>query len=150
MSRYRNITRIDHEQSRTHAWRVTLQRKNEIVVRAFSDGLYGGKRKALRAAVEYRDLLIAEYSVVEHHIWVRNRLRKNNTSGIPGVGRYDVLANPNTGRREVFWLACWTDEHGVSRKRKFHVVQRGETQAKRLAIAERRRQLDRVCAIKGE
>jgi hypothetical protein len=83
------------------------------------------------------------------NIWVRTRLRKNNTSGIPGVARYEVLANPNTGRRAAFWLAFWVDEHGASRKRKFYVTLRGERQAKRLAIAERERQLSRVCAIAG-
>lgn len=149
MSRHRNITRVDNEQSRTHAWRVTLQRKNEIVVSSFSDGNHGGKRKALKAAIEYRDFLLADYSAVEHQLWLRTRLRKNNTSGIPGVARYEVLANPNTGRRDAFWLASWVNEHGASRKRKFHVARRGERQAKRLAIAERERQLIRVCEIKG-
>ena len=46
----RNIIRVDHEASHTHAWRVTLQRHNDIVVKMFSDSMYGGKRKALKAA----------------------------------------------------------------------------------------------------
>jgi hypothetical protein len=149
VSRYRNITRIDTEANRTHAWRVTLQRMNRIEMKSFSDGVFGGKRKALRAAIEYRDSLLAEHAVDKHRVWVRTRLRKNNTSGIPGVARYEVLANPNTGRRAAFWLAFWVDEHGASRKRKFCVTLRGERQAKRLAIAERERQLSRVCAIAG-
>src|ERR1051325_2220211 len=45
----RNIIRINHERSRTHGWRVTLQRKGKIIVKTFSDGIYGGKRKALNA-----------------------------------------------------------------------------------------------------
>ena len=49
----RNIIRIDHEPSRTFAWRVTLQRKGEIVVKNFSDGVYDGKRKALKATVTF-------------------------------------------------------------------------------------------------
>ena len=118
-----------------------MQRENKIVVRSFSDGTYGGKRKALKAAIDCRDFLLAEYSAVKHQIWGRTRLRKNNTSRSPGVARYEVLANPKTGRREAFWLASWVDEHGASRKRKFHVSLRGERQAKRLAIAERQRQL---------
>jgi hypothetical protein len=149
MKRHRNIARIDHEASRTHAWRVTLQRCNEILVRPFSDAIYGGKGKALKAAVEYRNQLLRRYSPFAHQVWVRTRLRKNNKSGIPGVARYDKVVNLNTGRREIFWLAHWVNEHGASRKRKFSVLRYGERQAKRLAIAERERQLNRVCGIRA-
>lgn len=149
MKRLRNICRIDNEITRTHAWHVTLQRCNDVILKMFSDGVHGGKRKALKAAVEFRDALLLQHSPFEHQVWVRTRLRKNNTSGIPGVARYEVLANPRTGRREVFWLAFWVSENGASRKRKFSVLCYGERQAKRLAIAERERQLNRVCAIKA-
>jgi len=145
----RNIIRVDHEASRTHAWRVTLQRHNDIAVKTFSDSIYGGKRNALRAAVEYREELLRRYSPYAHAIWVRTRLRRNNTSGIAGVGRYEERVNPNTGYTREFWLASWVNEQGASRKRKFTVSRYGERQAKRLAIAERERQLNRVCATKG-
>ena len=145
----RNIIRVDHEASHTHAWRVTLQRHNDISVKTFSDLIHGGKRKALKAAVEYRDELLRRYSPYAHSIWVRTRLRRNNTSGIPGVGRYEERANPKTGYTREFWLASWVNEQGASRKRKFAVSRYGERQAKRLAVAERERQLSRVCATKG-
>ena len=140
----RNIIRIDHEASRTHAWRVTLQRCNDIIAKTFSDSIHGGKRKALKTAVEYRDELLRHYSPFAHAIWVRTRLRLNNTSGIPGVGRYEVVANPYTGRRQVFWLASWANEGGARCQRKFFISSYGERQA----IAERTRQLNHVCAIK--
>ena len=145
----RNIIRIDHARSRTYGWRVTLQRKGKIIARTFSDGVYGGKRKALNVAIDCRSVLLSQYSTLDHQLWVRTRLRRNNTSGIPGVGRYEVLANPNTGSRSAFWLASWVNEHGASRKRKFYVSYYGERQAKRLAVIERERQLHRVCTIKS-
>ena len=148
MARQRNIKRVDDDAKRTHAWVVTVQRRGEIVVRPFADGIYGGKKKALAAAVAYRDLLLDQHSQFEHEVWVRTRLRKNNKSGVPGVGRYEFLASPKTGRRGAFWLASWVDEHGLSRKRKFAVSRYGELHAKRLAIAERERQLLQVCAAK--
>ena len=149
MTPSRNIIRVDHEASRTHAWRVTLQRHNDIVVKTFSDSIHGGKRKALKAAVEYRDELLRRHSPYAHAIWVRTRLRRNNTSGIPGVGRYEERTNPNTGNTREFWLASWVNEHGASRKRKFTVSCYGERHAKRLAVAERERQLNLVCASKS-
>lgn len=149
MKRLRNIIRIDHEASRTHAYRVTLQRHNTITVKTFSDAVHGGKRKALKAALAERDALLLEYSSFDHQIWVRTRLRKNNTSGLPGVAKYTRPVHPRTGRDQAFWLASWIDENGASRKRKFAVSRYGERKAKQLAIAERERQLRRVCALKA-
>jgi hypothetical protein len=45
MTHQRNITRIDSDTMRTHAWIVTVQCRGEIVVRSFADGIHGGKRK---------------------------------------------------------------------------------------------------------
>ena len=145
----RNIIRVDHEASRTHAWRVTVQRHNDIAAKTFSDAIYGGKRKALKAAEVYRGELLRRYSPYAHAIWVRTRLRRNNRSGIPGVGRYEERVNHNTGYTRVFWLASWVNEQGDSRKRKFMVSHYGERHAKRLAVAERERQLSIVCASKS-
>ncbi len=50
-----NIRRIDHEDSGTHCWRVTVQRRTRVYVRNFSDGQHGGTQKALEAAQVYRD-----------------------------------------------------------------------------------------------
>jgi hypothetical protein len=86
----------------------------------------------------------------EYHIHRRTILRRNNTSGIPGIGRYDNIANPDTGARAIFWLAFWDDEHGVRRQRKFSVLRHGEREAKKMAMAARERQLKEVCAAKCE
>ena len=144
----RNIIRVDHEASRTHAWRVTLQRHHDIVVKTFSDSLHGGKHKAFNAAEVYRDELLRRYSPYAHAIWVRTRLRRNNTSGIPGVARYEECAHANRSYTRVFWLASWVNVQGDSRNRRFMVFHYGERQAKRLAVAERERQLGLVCATK--
>lgn len=143
----RNITRLDHHAKRDHAWIVTLCRKWKIVVKRFSDGVYGGKKEALKAAVEYRDSILAKDKPFDHQIWIRTRLRKNNKSGIPGVHRYEVVGNPDTGNVREYWVAAWTDEYGATRQRKFSVTRYGEKEAKRLAMAEREYQLERVCNI---
>lgn len=145
-----NIQRVDDDSRRTHAWIARVQRNNRIVAKMFSDCVYGGKSKAKKAATDYRKKLLSEVPLVEHQIWRRNILRRNNSSGIPGVGRYERVANPRTGRKEAFWLASWIDEHGASRKRKFSVMCHGEDQAKQFAIEERNRQLQRVCQINAE
>jgi hypothetical protein len=56
----RNITRIDH--ARTHAWWVRIYRTVEghkgCTSAMFSDGARGGKRKALKAALAWRDEML--------------------------------------------------------------------------------------------
>jgi hypothetical protein len=144
----RNIIRVDNDSNGDHGWVVTLQRKGAIIVKRFSDGIYGGKREALKAAVEYRDSFLARDKPFEHQIWIRTRLRKNNRSGIPGVHRYEVIDNPNTGHVRAYWLASWTNERGATRHRKFSVARYGEGEARLLTMAERDYQLRRVVALK--
>ena len=148
MKRLRNISRIDNETNRTHAWLVTVQRNSNIARKMFSDGVYGGKRKALQAAISFHAQLLAGVPQYEYQIRLRSIIRRNNTSGIPGVSRHEQIDNPNTGRRVVFWLASWIDEQGVGRKRKFSVLLYGERKAKQLAVVERERRLKEVCAAK--
>jgi hypothetical protein len=67
-ARLRNITRVDHAQlndyggwSRTRGWWVRFQRNDErgqkkmVASKLFSDGVHGGKRKALEKAIRYRN-----------------------------------------------------------------------------------------------
>lgn len=143
MKPLRNIRRIDDGFRRTHAWLVQVQRRSCIIVKMFSDGIYGGKQKALLAALEYRDVLIIAPSPAEHNLWHRTIIRRNNTSGIPGVGFYK-----RTNSTEK-WVAYWSNENGIRSSRTFSVNIYGKEQAKQLAIAERQRQLKRIFEIKN-
>jgi hypothetical protein len=51
----RSIRRIDDDSRSTHAWLAQVQRHNQIAMKTFSDGVWGGKRKALAAARAWRD-----------------------------------------------------------------------------------------------
>lgn len=148
MKRLLNIHRIDNDANRTHAWLVTVQRKTIIVNKMFSDHVWGGKRKALQAAVDFRAELLAQVPEYDYYFHIRSTIRRNNKSGMAGVGRYESIDNPKTGRRVVFWLASWTDEQGVQHRRKYSVLRYGERKAKQLAIAERERRLKEVCEAK--
>ena len=138
-----NIRRIDDVTRSTHAWLVQVQRKNRIAIKMFSDGIFGGKGKALSAALRYRDTLIIAVSPAAHNLWHRTIVRRNNTSGIPGVGFYK---RANGAER---WVAYWEDENGIRRSRTFSVSIYGNRKAKKLAVAERQRQLQRLFGIKS-
>lgn len=146
---FRNIKRMDDPSRSTHGWLVRVQRHHRIAIKLFSDGVWGGKRKALAAARDWRDLQtqpLAEYS---QKLWRRNGLRRNNRSGVVGAARYE--RKPDAGKKAsggAFWMASWVDEHGASRKRKFSVSRWGERGAKRMAIEEREQQVRRSVAAK--
>jgi AP2 domain len=140
-----HIHRIDVERTSTHAWRVQVVRRSRMVIRYFSDGVFGGKRAALRAAIVFRDALLLALHDARYELWRRNRKRRNNTSGIVGVGRYWARERLRSGRlsERAYWQAFADDGRGARKSRKFSVKMYGEERAKRLAIAARRAMLAR-------
>jgi len=140
-----HILRVDNEAKCIHCWQVSVMRQNSSTIKVFADKKNGGRDKALQAAIRYRDELLAGIDHLAHYKW----LTRNNASGTPGIARLDVMANRNPDTRYVCWCARWTDEHGIRRQRGFSVARYGEQEAKRLAIAEREHQLERVCIAKG-
>jgi|CXWL01.1.fsa_nt_gi hypothetical protein len=146
---FRHIYRVDCDVRSTHAWQVHLNRNNQRSSKVFSDGVWGGKRKALAAARAWRDARLQPLAEYGHELWRRNVLRRNNRSGIVGVARYE--RRPTESRKAgkgAYWLAFWTDEHGLSRKRKFAVGAWGERNAKQMAIQEREQQVRRAVAAR--
>ena len=143
MQHLANIRRIDDDTRRTYAWLVRVQRKNNIAFKMFSDSIFGGKDKALSAAIQYRNALIVAASPAAHNLWHRTIVRRNNTSGIPGVGLYK---RANGSER---WVAYWEDENGIRRSRSFSVNIHGKRKAKELAVTERQQQLRRLFEIKS-
>jgi hypothetical protein len=57
------IRRIDNQDTRTHAWLVTIQRRNRITNRYVCDSLYGGRK---RAPMRASHLPQARYGVLGH------------------------------------------------------------------------------------
>jgi len=140
------ITRVDHERSRTHAWRVTIQRHGKIFVGHFSDGVYGGKQKALAAAKRYRDELLAKYPPLSRREYCAI-LRRNNRSGLAGVSFHAEVIE--TGRGPVerrFWIARLPLEPWRTKLVKFSVAKYGAEEAFRRAVKAR---LDALQSVSG-
>lgn len=74
MRKLHHITRLDYVYGtrKTHGWWVRFQRKDEktgkrkVFGQVFIDATYGGKAKALTAAIEWRDANEARYPVVRN------------------------------------------------------------------------------------
>jgi len=60
-----------------------------------------------------------------------SKARRNNSSGIHGVGRY----TPKAG--SPYWIAQWLDLEGKHKSKTFSISKYGEGEAKRLAIDSR-------------
>lgn len=138
----KNINRVDTERNRTHAWVVQVQREKRNTIKMFSDGVHGGKRKALAAAKAFLAELTNPLGEFSHQMWRRTILRRNNKSGIVGVSR---IVRRDSG--VASWMASWTDLSGRNRTQKFSTRLWGERGAKQRAIEVRRVQLLRMVAL---
>ncbi len=130
----KGITRIDHELSSTKAWHVTLHRASGNLERTFSDGVYGGKEDAYRAALEWRDQKVSECPLMPRVARV-SIIRKNNRTGVAGVFRW-----PADGSmvKDAHWGVQWVEVEGAKPvRRKFSIKRYGEQTAKLLAVAAR-------------
>ena len=128
----RNITRLD---TSTRGYQVRLCRRGKYYSKLFSDSEFGGKRKALQAAREYRDTMIKELA---HREITRKQLAKRansrNTSGIIGV-RFvqEEDARAAAGVVYEYWEAQWSPAPGVRSKKRFSVQKYGYDQALNMA-----------------
>ena len=150
MAHHHHVCRIDSDAKRYHCWRVQVRCNNHIVIQSFSDGRYGGKRKALQAALVWRDARLSEIEYERKQRWLRNctALRRNNSSGIVGVGRYisrNIVGDMVVER--AYWHATWQDKDGQRHCRKFSVNKLGEERAKALACAVRQLGMAELIAV---
>src|SRR5262245_61518708 len=145
-SRYA-ITRVDSERHRTFAWIVTVQRRNQIWRRPFSDRSYGGKTKALTAAKAFRDQILRLHPPMSRAEYCKIK-RRNNKSGLAGVCRYVYLQTH--AKRTVergYWLAFWTVASGKGKRMKFSISRFGERGALKRAMRARK---EALAALDGQ
>ena len=139
------ISRVDNEASRTHGWLVTIQRRGVIYRKHFSDGVFGGKRRAFAAAKGYRDEVIEKHPPLSMKEYSSIR-KKNNRSGVVGVCRYcasETRALPEENQR-WFWVASWPLPDGRRKRVKFSVNKYGEDGAFQRALDARNNALRKL------
>ena len=138
----KHIKRVDTDYNRTHAWVAQVMRQGQTVIKMFTDGVCGGKAKALAQAKAWLAQMITPLAEFDNQMWRRNIKRRNNKSGIVGVHR---MVRSESG--VACWIASWTDENGISRSRKFSTRVWGERGAKQKAVELRRTELLRLVAL---
>jgi hypothetical protein len=131
------ISRIDHPKNWTHGFFVRVWWQGQIFSSFFADKKYGGRPQALAVSQEFRLRLRKKLGMPDQ--LPRQRLAENvgrqGKSGIRGVQRViDRRVKP----WRKYWLAKWSPELGVVKKKQFSIHEHGEEKAKLLAIRARR------------
>ena len=125
------ITRMEYEYTR--GWAVRYRIKKVTHSKLFSDGKLGGKRKALLAAKEYYQEMLARYPKPTR-LERAMTPSKRNKSGTPGVSR--SVTHRGTFIEET-WLAECLLPDGRRKFKRFSIKKYGERKAKKLAIQAR-------------
>jgi|ERR1035437_1722583 hypothetical protein len=136
-SRTPGICRIDQPAKHNHGFFVRLQRRGKIHPAFFTDCSYGGRKQALAAAQRHYRKLLAKLGPpirLQRRWWAEMRRRKGS-SGIVGVQKRILRRN---GEVRKYWVATWSPEPYVVRRKAFSVLKFGARKARRLAIRARR------------
>lgn len=131
------ICRIDQPEKRNHGFFVRLQRRGKIHSAFFADKQHGGRENALAAARAHYQKLQAKLGPPKRMArrWWAEIQRRKGSSGIVGVQR--VVVRRGRWVRN-YWMATWSPEPYVVRRKAFSIERYGARKAKRLAIRARR------------
>jgi len=135
--KYKSVTRVDSRSGKTHAWWVRVAFQGQMHSKMFSDSLHGGRRKALDAAVKWRNKTERELGKPRTERTVI-ALSPRNRTGVPGIRR-TLKPMTRDGRKkgpvyEVVWQAAPGELHRTC----VSITKHGEAQAFRLAYRLRK------------
>jgi AP2 domain len=136
-SRTPGICRIDQPAKHNHGFFVRLQRRGKIHSAFFTDCWHGGRKQALAAAQKRYGMLLAKWGPpkqMARRWWAEIRRRKGSSS-IVGVQKQMVQRD---GKVRKYWMATWSPEPYVVRRKAFSIRKYGSQKAKLLAIRARR------------
>ena len=116
----------------TWYWAVHFRRRGRLYYRRFYEPKYGGSRRALRAAIRWRDRELAKAKVLTFREFHQQK-RSNNRSGVPGVHFLRSERQPHGA-----WQAKIKLADGKKLTKSFSVRRFGRKRAFELAVDARR------------
>lgn len=137
--KYKCISRIDSENKNTYGWYVRVRLNGQNISKFFSDGVWGGKEKALEEAIKHRDKVEKEIGKPQTKRTVVTCGAKNNT-GVVGVRlRTDVYKRADGGERvRLYYEVSWNPSPKKLCRTRVSIDQYGQKQALLKACAIRR------------
>lgn len=127
------IVRVRLPRAAREGYRATARLPHAVLRRVFFDNDYGGAEASRTAARAWRAQQLADAAVPDPPTR-RLVLKPKSESGIVGVYRRPPGHRPGT----TAWVATYETSAGVRRSRSFSVGRHGETEARALAVAQRR------------
>lgn len=134
------ITRIDHRN--THGWNVRIVKDGTTHSRLFSDGVHGGKRKALIAARSYRDA--RHMKLFRRPVSERREIRQRNARNSTGVVGVALSVRRRASGTYEYYVATWCPRKGHQARRAFSVNIYGRREAFRRARAFREQKVKEI------
>ncbi len=122
--KHKNITRVDHDASRTHGYSVRIQWKGARRAKFFSDRTYGDRLGALFAAIDWRNKTEQELGKPRTERQVLGIT--NSPNGTRGIRR---LRENHT----EYYQATWATSAGKQRRTRYSIAKHGEKRALQLA-----------------
>lgn len=136
----RFVVRIDSES--THGYQVRLPVNGKQVSKFFSDGVFGGKRGAKRAAIDYRNKRCKTLRIPMNNNRIIHRRDSRNSSGHVGVS---ILWRTVGDYQHKYYVASWTPRAGAAQKRKsFSASKYGDKKALQMAVKYRQQMEERI------
>lgn len=139
-SGYKGVSRIEQPARNTFGWYVRVTFNKEKRVKFFSDAACGGKDKALKEAVRFRNQAEKELGKPRTDRLVIGG-NPRNTSGIMGVQRKSKVVVTEEGQKRVLknvYEVTWNPEPGRLCRMLVSIDEYGEEGAFRKACAIRR------------
>lgn len=119
-------------------WSVNFRRRGKAHYKSFYDLQSGGSRKALAAAIQWRDSQLAKTQALSKREF-HQLIRTNNQSGVPGVQFIQPKTQPQGS-----WQARLKLPDGKEMTRTFAVGRFGFDEAFRMAVEAREELLGQI------
>ena len=136
-SGHKNISRVDHEKKNAFGWLVRIVFQGRRHQKFFSDLAHHGKRAALKAAVEWRNLVEKKIGKPRTERLVAMPTNRNR-SGVVGVRRTTKAMTRDGKKKGPVYEVWWFPEPGQIRKTSVSILKYGELEAFRRALAIRK------------
>lgn len=124
----KHISRLEQrpeDNGNTVGWNVRMQRDNSKISKLFSDSVYGGKEKALEAAMAFRDTILEGWEESTEGLVQEPITYAKNSTGVPGI-RLTQLREYKDRTADYFQFN-WTDpETGKYRHKHWRIGRKGD------------------------
>lgn len=139
-TRHKGISRIDQPEKHTHGWYVRVRYAGNQVAKFFPDKLNGGQRKALAAAVAFRDATEKTMGKprTERYVVGRSRRSRKATVGVRKVLK-SVRSAAGDVKLSPVYEVTWSPAPNVVQRTSVSIRKYGDREAYHRACGIRER-----------